>query len=108
IGEDGPLFRENGIVDREFLKLPTVPSGENAGAAGRAFRVRGEGVLELHALAGDAVEVRRFHPLAAVGTGGVPAHVVEDDEEKVRPLLCDGVARKGKSESAEERAPPRE
>src|SRR5581483_1133150 len=80
---DGEFRGEDAVVADGLVELPGVAAGEDAGPARAALGVGREGVLEQHALPGDAVEVRRFDPGAAVGAAVLPAPVVEDDEQDV-------------------------
>ena len=67
-----------------------VLAGQDAGPAGRADRVDAEAGVQPHALAGDAVEIRRLVDPAAVGADGVCRMVVGHDEQDVRPRGCGG------------------
>ena len=64
-----------------LLELPTVSSGQDARAAGRAFGVRGEAIGKQDAFAGDPVEGGRAYPGAAVGAGVRPSPIVGDGQE---------------------------
>src|SRR5207253_1961925 len=88
---------EEAVMRDGFAQLPRIAAGEDARPAGAAFGIGGKGVLKEHAFAGDAVEVGRLDPRAAVSAGvGAAVPVVEDDEEDVgaRRLLSrsDGAA----------------
>src|SRR6185295_11663425 len=78
---------EEAVVRDGFAELPGVAASEDAGPARAAFRIGRKGVFEEDTFAGDAVEVGRFDPGAAVSAGvGAAVPVVEDDEEDVGAL----------------------
>ena len=75
-------------VRRCFLQLPSVAPGQDARPARAALRVGGEGIMEEHALLGEAVKLRRLDPVFAFrhpgaarraprcGTSGTPVRHV--------------------------------
>ena len=61
-----------------------VFSGQQCGAARRAERVRSKAVLEPHALACNAVDIRRLHQLAAVAAQNTERNAFGSDPEDIR------------------------
>lgn len=49
-----------------FFQLPGITTGQNAGAAGAAFGIGGEGIGETHTFVGDAVKGGGFYPITAI------------------------------------------
>jgi hypothetical protein len=106
----GKLVGKNSVVTRRLLQLPRVATGEDRGAARAALRISGKRMVEAHALARHAVDVRCLHPRAAVGAGVAPTPVVENDEENIRTFRR-GRRRRGdggKHERRDERRAPQE
>src|SRR5262249_25703341 len=88
IGIDFKIRREQAIVRDGFFELPRVAAGEDARPAGAAFGIRSERVFEQHPFAGNAVEIWRLDPSAAVGSGvSAAVPVVEDDKQDVGASL---------------------
>ena len=95
-GDRGVIEREDGDVAAgvgagEFGHADTmrVAAGHERGAGGRAHRRGGSVVRELHALLGEAVEVRRVD-LRAVMTEVSPAEIVGEDHDEIGRALGGG------------------
>ena len=84
------VIPDGAAENRATAGAPEMLAREQGAAAGRATGGGDEGFAEEHALAGDAVEVRRLHGVAEgagtveLGVGaGVAAPVVGEDKEDV-------------------------
>ena len=81
-----PEFRrEDAHVVARLLQLPGIPPGKNRRPRRSAFGVGRKCISEQQPLAGQFVEVRSLHPLAAVGSGVPVRPVVGNRQQNVRP-----------------------
>src|SRR5262249_17549113 len=93
VGGGGEIGDE--IVD---LVPPRVLPGQNAGPADGADRRRDEMVAKQDAFASERIEVRRPGELVAGAAEHVPAQIVGQKEDDVRPFLLRLLGRGGRAE----------
>ena len=91
VGINRILGREATVVAAGLVELPGVAARQNAGSARAAFGIGRKGVAKENSLAGDAVEGRRLDPTTAGGARMIPAPIVRDQEQDVRPLIGRGL-----------------
>ena len=85
LGEGGEGFVEGAEVVLDLVGVH-VEAGEDGGAAGGAETASDEGVLEVGAAGGEAVEMRRLEPGVAGAAHGVVTVIVTEDEDDVAAL----------------------
>src|SRR5437764_1369929 len=63
-----------------------ILAGEKTGAAGRTKRRGDKGAIKTNSFASDAVNIRRFNKGMSRVTEVIPALIVHQDENDVRPI----------------------
>ena len=61
-----------------FFQLPSVAASQNRGAAGTAFGVRGEAVVEQQSFPRNTIEIRGVHPFRTVSTSVTKTPIVSN------------------------------
>lgn len=100
------ICRKGSVIVGDAIEMIVAPGQEHR-ATGRAKRVDHEGVAKAHALAGDAVEVRRLEPgkppalalFALHDAERVVALIVGVDEKKVGAIGRRGEAAQGSQQT---------